>query len=555
MVLIICAIGILIPFLGMVVLISRGQQSESSIRLLLATIGGLLMNSGYMLLVTAKNNDAALTALKIEFWGGAFFYFFFLLFVLSYIKPDIPKIWLFIWGMFECNIVAVVWDDYLCDNWFCKYEFSKSITHKCMRLKISDETKLYMLRYNLLVLILLLGMSYGLYKMFKTKLLSERRNLGIIVGSQFIVVVSLVVQIIANPTIDVVPLLASLSIVMLIISVHKDGFFGVTHWGHEWVFRQMEDAYIIVDSLYGYLDSNESAKELFKELSNINAGDDIPTQLYNIFVGRDDNCKIGDKVYERKVTSINNREKLAGYGMLLHDVTEQQNHMKLIEKYSSQLEVEVEEKTQHIQLVQDSIITGLANVVESRDNSTGGHINRTSTVVKILANKLTENTELGLDSKFLNCVIKVAPMHDLGKVAVDDIVLRKPGKYTEEEYAQMKTHSNEGARVIQKVLAEVDDEMLVNTAINVAHYHHERWDGKGYPEGLAGEEIPIEARIMALADVFDALVSKRCYKEAFSYDKAFSIIEEGLGTQFDPVLGKVFISCREELEKLYSQIE
>ena len=89
-----------------------------------------------------ENNDAALTALKIEFWGGAFFYFFFLLFVLSYIKPDIPKIWLFIWGMFECNIVAVVWDDYLCDNWFCKYEFSQSITHKCMRLKISDETKL-----------------------------------------------------------------------------------------------------------------------------------------------------------------------------------------------------------------------------------------------------------------------------------------------------------------------------------------------------------------------------------------------------------------------------
>lgn len=194
-------------------------------------------------------------------------------------------------------------------------------------------------------------------------------------------------------------------------------------------------------------------------------------------------------------------------------------------------------------------------MVESRDNSTGGHINRTSAVVKILAKKLMNSQEVVLERDFLDTVIKVAPMHDLGKVAIDDVVLRKPGKFTEEEYAKMKSHSAEGARVIQKVLAEVDDEDMTRAAVNVAHFHHERWDGRGYPEGLKEEQIPVEARIMALADVFDALVSKRCYKEAFGFDRAFSIIEEGLGTQFDPVLGKLFLECRPELERLYIEME
>lgn len=148
-------------------------------------------------------------------------------------------------------------------------------------------------------------------------------------------------------------------------------------------------------------------------------------------------------------------------------------------------------------------------------------------------------------------MIKAAPMHDLGKIAVDDAILRKPGKFTDEEYEIMKSHSAEGARIVESVLAQSDDEEFKRIAINVAHYHHEKWNGTGYPEKISGEDIPFEARIMALADVFDALVSKRCYKESFGYDKAFQIIEESLGSHFDPELGKVFIECREDLEKLY----
>lgn len=144
-------------------------------------------------------------------------------------------------------------------------------------------------------------------------------------------------------------------------------------------------------------------------------------------------------------------------------------------------------------------------------------------------------------------------MHDLGKIAVDDNILRKPGRYTPEEYEEMKKHSEMGAQVVRMVLEHVEDAEFLETAVNVAHYHHEKWDGSGYPCGLSGENIPMEARIMALADVFDALVSKRCYKEAFGYDRAFAIIEESLGTHFDAKLGRVFLECREELCAFYDQ--
>ena len=146
-------------------------------------------------------------------------------------------------------------------------------------------------------------------------------------------------------------------------------------------------------------------------------------------------------------------------------------------------------------------------------------------------------------------------MHDLGKIAVDDRILRKPGRFTEEEFEEMKKHSEKGAEIVGQILEGVEDDEFVRIAKNVAHYHHEKWNGEGYPTKISGIEIPPEARIMALADVFDALVSKRCYKEKMDYDNAFRIIEESLGSHFDPELGKMFLHCRAKLEAYYDAVE
>lgn len=213
----------------------------------------------------------------------------------------------------------------------------------------------------------------------------------------------------------------------------------------------------------------------------------------------------------------------------------------------------IQEKTQKIIEIQNSIITGMATMVESRDNSTGGHIKRTSDCVRVFSEYLRQLPSFSsISEQFISNVIKAAPMHDLGKIAVPDAVLQKPGKFTDEEYEKMKNHSKEGARIVSEVLSATEDNEFKKIAVNVAHYHHEKWNGTGYPEKISGEQIPLEARIMALADVFDALVSKRCYKDSFSYDNAFGIIQDSLGTHFDPELGKEFIKCRSSLEALYN---
>ena len=145
-------------------------------------------------------------------------------------------------------------------------------------------------------------------------------------------------------------------------------------------------------------------------------------------------------------------------------------------------------------------------------------------------------------------------MHDLGKIAVDDAVLRKPGRFTPEEFEKMKAHAAEGARIVHEILKDTDDNDFHILAENVAHYHHERWDGSGYPEGLKGEEIPLEARIMAIADVYDALVSKRVYKESMSFEQADSIIMEGMGKHFDKQLEPYYIAARPEFESYYRSL-
>ena len=192
--------------------------------------------------------------------------------------------------------------------------------------------------------------------------------------------------------------------------------------------------------------------------------------------------------------------------------------------------------------------------------STGGHIRRTSQGVRMLIDKLKQEEPFGLSEDFCQNIIKATPMHDLGKTAVDNAILRKPGRFTPEEFAIMKTHAAEGARIVREILRNTDDPDFVRIAENVAHYHHEHWDGSGYPEELAGDAIPLEARITAVADVYDALVSKRVYKESMPFEKANDIIAndiilEGMGKHFDPRLRNCYLRARPQLETYYSGLE
>ncbi len=198
--------------------------------------------------------------------------------------------------------------------------------------------------------------------------------------------------------------------------------------------------------------------------------------------------------------------------------------------------------------MQTHTISGMANLIESRDLETGEHVTRTSQYVKKLSEFARQDGVYAdaLSDRFISMLYMMAPMHDIGKIVVPDHVLKKTGKLTEEEFAQMKRHASEGGRVIREVLSGVTDEEYMALASDVASYHHERWDGKGYPSGLRGDAIPLSARIMAVADVYDALISERCYKKPMPKEGAFEIIGQEAGTHFDPELAGVFLRHRKE---------
>jgi response regulator RpfG family c-di-GMP phosphodiesterase len=229
------------------------------------------------------------------------------------------------------------------------------------------------------------------------------------------------------------------------------------------------------------------------------------------------------------------------------------------ELYESVCKME-EDMTEHVRDIrhyadatakmQNGLIITMADMVENRDSDTGAHIQKTSAYVKIIleglkakgyyADKLTE--------KYMADCVMSAPLHDVGKINIPDAVLNKPGKLTDEEYAIMKTHTTAGKKIMENAISTVSGENYLKEARNMAAYHHERWDGKGYPEGLYGEVIPLAARVMAVADVFDALTSPRVYKPAFPLEKALSIIQEGSGTQFDPKCVEVFMENLTEVK-------
>jgi putative two-component system response regulator len=212
------------------------------------------------------------------------------------------------------------------------------------------------------------------------------------------------------------------------------------------------------------------------------------------------------------------------------------------------LEAEVQRRTQELTAIQDVTIMVMTSLAETRDNETGNHIRRTQNYVKLLAQTLRARgvyTEQ-LSDRTIALLYKSAPLHDIGKVGIPDNILLKPAPLTPEEWVVMRTHTSLGRASIERAEAELGLTVdFLQTAKDIAAGHHERWDGTGYPEGLAGEHIPLAARLMALADVYDALISRRVYKAPMSHEEAMRIIAKGRGSHFDPQVVDAFMDAAE----------
>ena len=227
------------------------------------------------------------------------------------------------------------------------------------------------------------------------------------------------------------------------------------------------------------------------------------------------------------------------------------NHLEL-KRYSDQLELMVREKTSELLLTRDVTIETLGSLAEYRDPETGGHIKRTMYYVKLLAERLQRYPQFAayLNQEMIDHLFKSAPLHDVGKVGVPDSILLKPGKLTAEEFEEIKNHTIYGRDALSVSASKLGVNSFLKVAQEMAYTHHERWDGSGYPQGLKGEEIPISGRLMAVADVYDALISQRVYKPAMPHDQAVKIIEEGREKAFDPDIVDVFIELEGEFQKI-----
>ncbi|MEA4973784.1 MAG: HD domain-containing protein [Candidatus Metalachnospira sp.] len=205
---------------------------------------------------------------------------------------------------------------------------------------------------------------------------------------------------------------------------------------------------------------------------------------------------------------------------------------------------------------QIAMIFALVKLSESRDDYSDKHIERVGYLCKFIAYKLSNESGYSdyVTKEYIETIFKASQLHDIGKVGIPDKVLLKPGKLTEEEFAIMKNHTIIGADTIHEVQEKYPSNKFLSMAINIAKSHHEKWDGTGYPEGLSGEDIPLSARIMAIVDVYDALRTKRVYKDAYSHDQSINMIKQEEGTHFDPSICKVFFENQDEIKNIYEKL-
>ncbi len=529
---------------------------------------------GYLMRAISSNLEEALLANKIIYLGGCFLAMFITFSIMNLFQLKIPRIV----GLIMTASSVLMYGVILMIG--INGAFYKSVKFDIIDGEVvltKEYGPLHTVFYVMVAVYTAIGVALLVYSMTKKKGVVSYRTTFLMILTEVISVVSFFFGHSISKRLELLPAAFIVFQAIFLIIMERTGMYNISITEASAMIDKAENGFIALDIHRRFIGANITARKFFltlanqevdewfnidkEPLSNVDAWLDEFDRLAKNSKGDRKTLEIEhsvehhDRFYKFIINYLRDDRRIKGYQIVIIDETEERRYTNLLEKYNSDLEEEVEKKTEHIQEIQDKMVLGLAEMVEGRDFSTGGHIKRTSQGVKFLIEEMLKDPDCMVDKHFKSLMVKAAPMHDLGKIAVDDKILRKEGRFEPWEYEIMKTHAAKGAEMVKKVLTGVEDPEFELLAENVAHYHHERMDGSGYPDHLKGEEIPFEARIMAIADVYDALVSKRCYKDKYSFEKAFEIIEEGMGTQFDESLNKYFLAARPKLEEYYSSLD
>ncbi|MCR5374081.1 MAG: HD domain-containing protein [Lachnospiraceae bacterium] len=520
-----------------------------------------IVEVAYVLYAKATTVQASLQAVKVIYLGGFYLEFLMTLYIFKVCKINISNLLaVFLFALNSAFYLFVV--------------FSKStLYYKTVSIRYNGDVsyldKEYGIMHTFFYILLIAYMLAGCIAI----ILSVRKNnvpqvlVRYLCLMQIIPIVLYLVSRFVKLEYETAAIQYALVQGILLLASDRTGLYEIDESLLESVIRKGKMGFFSFDIQARFLGANNTAIEFFPELADLGIDKNVlykTNEFFSVVHGWIEEADMNgqkefyyereDKVYRVTQTVIIKGKKVKGHQFFVMDDTEEQKYIALINDYNSELEIKVSEKTAHIQEIQDRLVLGMADMVESRDVSTGGHIKRTSKVIQLFVDEMRRDPSLGIPDSFYQKVVKAAPMHDLGKIAIDDAILRKPEKFSDDEYRIMKEHSQKGAVIVRQVLNGIDDVEFMQIAENIAHYHHERFDGQGYPDGLKGSMIPLEARIMAIVDTYDALVSKRCYKDRMPYSAVFDIIESNMGTQFDPALNKYFVAAKDRIEEFYKNV-
>ena len=502
-----------------------------------------IANLGYAILAHSRNLDTALAAIKVTYIGGCFLALFICQSIFSLCHINLKR-----WMSAGLTILSMISFSFVLSIGNSPY-FYKTVSfemHDGVGVLVKEYGFLHTIFYVMVAVYFVISLSTLVYSFTKKKDVSNQVVILMAVPEVIAIIAYFGARLFPH-NVEPLPVAYNFAQLFFLFIVKDMCLYDVSETHLDSINETGNSGFISFDFKDRYLGSNVAARKFFPELAEVKVGTPaeespfLKEQALNRLQGFRENEENDTSFYSRNghtyifdVDYLYDGKKKRGLRIFVTDDTKNQEYIALINRFNTTLKEEVDEKTAHIAEMHDKLILSMATLVESRDNSTGGHIKRTSQGVRILVDEMMKRNKLHLTQEFRRAIIKAAPMHDLGKIAVDDAILRKPGRFEPWEYEQMKKHAAEGGRVIHQILEGTDDEYFRKIAENVANYHHERWDGSGYPEGLSGLAIPLEARIMAIADVYDALVSKRGYKESMSFEEADRIIMEGMGKHFDP---------------------
>lgn len=560
------AILLCISIMMIIVLTNIGQRQNIT-HYILAFAAIMISNFGNYTISIADTLSMAVAGQKMVYLGGVFTPILVLFSTMKICRMKIPKaLWITLVSL-AVIVLGMVFNVKNSNLYYKSLEIGEA---NGMTILIKEYGPMHSLYMILLIGCVLLTFGVGISSYFKKSNVSYR-TIGFLLLATGFTCVCYLWQRIFHVELELVPFAYIVDELIFIRLIQKISKYEITESIAATLSENSKYGYIVFNNSGQYIGSNETAKMFFPALK---------AQRVDGYLNEEKTPVLYEKIVKRMYYAENpeyegvlekdgrilkctlriiykgSRDKKDGYMVEIQDDTQQQTYLRLLDNYNVDLKREVRAKTEHISLMQQKIVLGLADIIENRDNNTGGHVKRTSEVVSIFTEELQKRSkEYQFTDDFLLNVAKAAPMHDLGKIAVDDRILRKPGRFTDEEFEEMQNHPIKGAEIVASILEGVEDDEFVQIAKNVAKYHHEKWNGEGYPEGISGIDIPPEARIMALADVFDALVNRRHYKDEMDFDNAFGIIEESLGTHFDPELGKMFLRCRVKLEAYYNALK